>query len=156
MRAGDLKTIHWSTAMVSWSPSFWMVMSPPKNRSENGDTSVQSYRKIWGRGERDAAITQAQEYCDKHADAQWQRAGIIMTHCAQQLFCGVDWKCPISEERLCKFKMCSSAFTVRNVILPCVWISLMCYTHFSFIFISVLNWQMLMQSTLMIDPQFEK
>lgn len=51
MRAGDLKTIHWSTATVSCSPSFWIVMSPPKNSRENGDTSVQSYRKIWGHTE---------------------------------------------------------------------------------------------------------
>lgn len=50
MRAGHLNTIHWSTATVSSPSSFWIVMSPPKNSSENGDTSVQSYRKIWGRG----------------------------------------------------------------------------------------------------------
>lgn len=47
MRAGDWKTIHSSTAMVSWSLSFCMLISPPKNSSENGDTSVQSYKKIW-------------------------------------------------------------------------------------------------------------
>lgn len=42
MRAGDWNTIHSSTAMVSWSWSLWMEISPPKNSNENGDTSVQS------------------------------------------------------------------------------------------------------------------
>lgn len=44
--AGDWKTIHSSTAMVSWSLSFWMDISPPKNSRQYGDTSVQSYRYI--------------------------------------------------------------------------------------------------------------
>lgn len=45
MRARHLKVIHWSTVTVSSPFSVWIVMSPPKNSSENGDTSVQSYRK---------------------------------------------------------------------------------------------------------------
>lgn len=56
-------------------------------------------------------------------------SGIIMTQRARQLFCGVGWKCPISEERLCEFQMCFNASSVgRNVILPRLWISQMCYT----------------------------
>lgn len=66
MRAGDLKTIHWSTAMVSWSPSFWMVMSPPKNSSENGDTSVQSYKKIWRETQRLLARSNENMTTDQH------------------------------------------------------------------------------------------
>ena len=51
MRSGDRNTIHWSTAMVSWPSSFWMETWPPKKSREKGDTSVQSYRKIWAAGE---------------------------------------------------------------------------------------------------------
>lgn len=98
MRAGDLKTIHWSTATVSSSSSLWIVMSPPKKSNENGDTSVQSYRKIWG-----------------NAGRWWWRAMCIMTnalnlvlggdtvltHHAQHFLCCVDWKCPTNESVTC-------------------------------------------------------
>lgn len=130
MRAGDLKTIHWSTAMVSWPSSFWIVMSPPKNSNENGDTSVQSYRKIWGH--REMSLTHNdRSIITNTLTHSVAGSGIIMTQCTRQLFCGVGWKCPISEERLCEFEMCFRASSVRkNVILPCLWISQMCYTFF--------------------------
>lgn len=106
MRAGDLKTIHWSTAMVSWSSSFWMVMSPPKNSSENGDTSVQSYRKIWGSTE--ISVTRDDRAITTNTSTHLvTESSIITAHPAWQLFCGVGWKCPISKERLWSLKCVS-------------------------------------------------
>lgn len=95
MRAGDLKTIHWSTATVSWPSSFWMVMSPPKNSSENGDTSVQSYRKI------------CEDTCGEFDNVEQRRrtnwvtrSALVMTRRARQPLCGVGSKCPIRGESL--------------------------------------------------------
>ena len=46
----------------------------------------------------------------RSGDAQQTRSatgsGLIMTHRARQLLCGVGWECPISEERLCEAEMC--------------------------------------------------
>ncbi len=98
IRAGDLKTIHWSTATVSWSSSFWIVMSPPKNSSENGDTSVQSYRKIWGHAE--MLITHDRSTATNTLTHSVTGSGTIMTHHARQLLCDVGWKCPIRDESL--------------------------------------------------------